>query len=225
MKLRKVCSLALALAMSLSLCVPVLADMPDASDSMTVTRSGGQGSVPVQLTTIGGGNPGGGDSGDEGDGGLAFKVKLPTALPAVVEADNTVHTATNAQIENLSAGPVAVTALKLSAANGWSIADYGADLSSRPIGEKSISLRINGLKSEANTANHVTYDRDAFMGEIREKAGTSYLWAANFNKGIPTPSRYGTMGIDYDIDIVPQNRSMNAETAVLAVLTVAFVYA
>ena len=212
MKLRKLCSLMLSLCLMLALAVPAFAATPDASDTQTITSSGAQGSVPVTLTTA--------------DGGLlTFKVTLPTTLPAVVDAANRVTTATNARITNLSAGPVEVSNLRLSTANGWSVADWGTDLSNRPVGDRTIALEINGLESDADASNYIRYNQRTFMREIRNATGDDYLWAADYSRGYAVASRYGSMGIDYDVDIAPQGRTMRAETALCAVFTVGFCYA
>ena len=200
------------------LCVPAFAanTEPSVPGSFTVTTSGKSGTVPVQITTS--------------DGGLlVFKVSLPTALPAYVDAHNQVYTADDAFIVNLSAGPVEVTSLALYSANGWDIVAYGTDLGSRPVGEKTVSMVINELKSTdgSRTGNHINYNQSTFMRAFRAETGASYLWSAQYNSrtGVTTPSDNGIMSIDYDIEIAPQGRSLYSETVSNAIFTVAFAYA
>lgn len=145
---------------------------------------------------------------------MTFRVTLPTALPAVVNEDNEVITATNARITNLSAGPVEVTSLRLVESNGWDIVTYGTDLSSMAIGTKKIAMEINGCRSNGSVASLIDYNQRTFMDEIYSTAGTDYLWANR--------SAYNSMAIDYNIEIVPQGRQMHHETAASAVFTVAF---
>lgn len=230
--MKRVLSSMAAMCMVLGLlCLPARAitTPPTVSDTITVTRSGQSAAVPVKVTSEAVHNPDSGDGDDGGHGYLSFKVSLPAQLPVCVDANNHVYTASNARIVNLSAGPVEVSNLTLRPASDWTVLPYSVDLSSRPVGEHSVSMKINGLQSTTadRNGNHIRYNQDVFMKAFSDTHnGAKYLWSAyhSLNTVRLTPHTNGIMDITYDLRMAPQLAQMSSVTVADVVFTVSFAY-
>lgn len=227
--MKRISSILLAACLVLGLCIPAYA-LPAWDDPVnTITSPGGTVSVPVNLTTVGdsGSNVGGVTVGTR----LNFKVQLPTNLPVSLNAENRSLTAMNAYITNLSSGAVEVTNVSIEPVNGWTVLDYGTDMSGNRVNTKSFSMRINGLSSQANGKNHMVFDQDRFMKAFAEESGTNYLWAATYGYNAATakwgaiPSKHGKARIFYDVAVPAQNRDLYNDTIANVLFTVGFAYA
>lgn len=139
--MKKILSITLALAMVMAMSVSAFAAAPSAATQTSpgITASGGSDTTEVTLT-IGSGD---GSSG-AGAGSGAFSVTVPTVLPFAVANDGTVATASDAKIVNGSNGPVKVTGVTATGANGWAIAASGTDFKTVPMNTKQFTMSING---------------------------------------------------------------------------------
>ena len=110
---KKTISLILAICMLASLAI-------SASAANTVDASGGTGTSSVTLSSTA-------DGSLDGDpAATKMSVSVPTVLPVAVGTDGTVSTATDAKIVNNSFGAVKVDSVSIEAAQGWSLAAFGA---------------------------------------------------------------------------------------------------
>ena len=110
---KKTISLILAICMIASLAI-------SASAANTVDASGGTGTSSVTLSSTA-------DGSLDGDpAATKMSVSVPTVLPVAVGTDGTVSTATDAKIVNNSFGAVKVDSVSIEAAQGWSLAAFGA---------------------------------------------------------------------------------------------------
>ena len=148
--MKKITTTILALAMILSLSVSAFAAAPSAATQTTpgITTSGGTDTTEVQLV-IGTGD----GASDSGSGSGAFSVTVPTVLPFAVANDGTVSVASNAKIINGSNGPVKVTSVTATGANGWAIVANGTNFKTVPMNTKSFTLTLNGDNFPAAAAN------------------------------------------------------------------------
>ena len=136
--MKKILSGVLSLCLAATMAAPAFAaDLSAAAE--TPVGSDGTGTSQVMLT-IGEGN--GADTPGSGNGN--FSVTVPTVLPFAVDNDGTVHVATNAKIVNKSNGPVEVSGVTATGANGWAIAANGTDFSRVPVDTKQFSFTLNG---------------------------------------------------------------------------------
>ena len=110
---KKIISLILAICMLASLAI-------SASAANTVDTSGGTGTSSVTLSSTADGSLGGDPAATK------MSVTVPTVLPIAVGTDGTVSTATDAKIINNSFGAVKVNNVSIEAAQGWSLAAFGA---------------------------------------------------------------------------------------------------
>lgn len=148
--MKKITTTILALAMILSLSVSAFAAAPSAATQTTpgITTSGGTDTTEVQLV-IGTGD----GTSDSGSGSGAFSVTVPTVLPFAVANDGTVSVASNAKIINGSNGPVKVTSVTATGANGWAIVANGTNFKTVPMNTKSFTLTLNGDNFPAAATN------------------------------------------------------------------------
>ena len=148
--MKKITTTILALAMILSLSVSAFAAAPSAATQTApgITTSGGTDTTEVQLV-IGTGD----GTSDSGSGSGAFSVTVPTVLPFAVANDGTVSVASNAKIINGSNGPVKVTSVTATGANGWAIVANGTNFKTVPMNTKSFTLTLNGDNFPAAAAN------------------------------------------------------------------------
>ena len=110
---KKIVSLILAICMLASLAI-------SASAANTVDTSGGTGTSSVTLSSTA-------DGSLDGDpAATKMSVSVPTVLPVAVGTDGTVSTASDAKIVNNSFGAVKVDSVSIEAAQGWSLAAFGA---------------------------------------------------------------------------------------------------
>ena len=110
---KKIVSLVLAICMIASLAI-------SASAANTVDTSGGTGTSSVTLSSTA-------DGSLDGDpAATKMSVSVPTVLPVAVGTDGTVSTASDAKIVNNSFGAVKVDSVSIEAAQGWSLAAFGA---------------------------------------------------------------------------------------------------
>ena len=110
---KKIISLVLAICMIASLAI-------SASAANTVDTSGGTGTSSVTLSSTA-------DGSFDGDpAATKMSVSVPTVLPVAVGTDGTVSTASDAKIVNNSFGAVKVDSVSIEAAQGWSLAAFGA---------------------------------------------------------------------------------------------------
>ena len=110
---KKIISLVLAICMMASLAI-------GASAANTVDTSGGTGTSSVTLSSTA-------DGSLDGDpAATKMSVSVPTVLPVAVGTDGTVSTASDAKIVNNSFGAVKVDSVSIEAAQGWSLAAFGA---------------------------------------------------------------------------------------------------
>lgn len=110
---KKIISLVLAICMIASLAI-------SASAANTVDTSGGTGTSSVTLSSTA-------DGSLDGDpAATKMSVSVPTVLPVAVGTDGTVSTASDAKIVNNSFGAVKVDSVSIEAAQGWSLAAFGA---------------------------------------------------------------------------------------------------
>lgn len=127
MKNQKLFGGLLALALVCTSVTPVFA--------ADITTSGGNSSVPVELTAK----------------AATFSVTVPTALPIDVAADGTVTTAPDIAIVNNSHGAVKVTNMTISGADAWEIVDFdSANMSAEKVGATKVAMQINGDKTTAD---------------------------------------------------------------------------
>lgn len=73
-----------------------------------------------------------------------FSVTVPAALPVSVDADGGVSVATDAKIENHSAGAVKLDSIRVEPQNDWTLAPWGTDYGKTAVDSKTFSLKING---------------------------------------------------------------------------------
>ena len=198
--INKLLSTAFALALTAVLAVPAFADPSAATQtSPGITTSGGTDSSEVTLT-IGTGD---GSSG-AGAGSGAFSVTVPTVLPFAVANDGTVSVASDAKIVNGSNGPVKVTNVTATGANGWAIVANGTNFKTIPMNTKSFALSLNGDNFPAaatNTASALTLT-PASWGQI---AGSN-----------------GELALTYSGDFAAQTTNLNSAKVADVVFTVAW---
>ncbi len=78
-----------------------------------------------------------------------FSVTVPAALSMTVSQHGVVHAATNAAIVNNSTGAVRVTALTVTAENGWTLAPYDTNMAAAKVDAKRIGFSLNNAKTTA----------------------------------------------------------------------------
>lgn len=78
-----------------------------------------------------------------------FSVTLPASLSMTVSQNGVVHAATNAAIVNNSTGAVRVTALTVTAENGWALVPYDTNMATAKVDAKRIGFSLNGAKTTA----------------------------------------------------------------------------
>ena len=172
--MKKTLSMILALTMVMALAVSAYADAPSAATQTSpgITASGGTDSSEVTLT-IGSGD---GSTG-AGAGSGAFSVTVPTVLPFHIANDGTVTVASDARIVNGSNGPVKVTSVTATGANGWAIVANGTNFKVVPMNTKSFTMTINGDSLPAaatNTASALTLTPTSW-GQIAGNGGALAL--------------------------------------------------
>lgn len=89
-----------------------------------------------------------------------FSVTVPASLSLVVSKNGEVYAAENAAIVNNSTGAVEVTAVTVTAANGWMLAPYTANMANTKVNTKLIGFSLNG----AGTTGHSNTENLTFPG-------------------------------------------------------------
>ena len=77
---------------------------------------------------------------------VSFSVTVPASLPVIVDENGSVHTA-DASIINHSTGDVQVTAVSLSAMNGWTIAPYTMNAARQKVDANRIGFSIRDVQT------------------------------------------------------------------------------
>lgn len=75
-----------------------------------------------------------------------FSVTVPVSLPLIVDENGAVHTA-SAEIVNNSTGAVKVSALTLTAKNGWQLVPFETDMAHAKVDAKQIGFALNGAET------------------------------------------------------------------------------
>ena len=118
--MKKITSMILAIVLCLSMCAFAFADEID--------EAGSTGSVPVTLTTE----------------AATFKVSVPASLVVDVASDGTVSVSNSARIINYSKGPVKVTAVNITPAEGWERVDYSTNYTGIGVNAQKFGMSLEG---------------------------------------------------------------------------------
>ena len=124
-----------------------------------------------------------------------FSVTVPASLTMTVSKYGEVYTSDNAVIVNNSTGAVEVTAVTVSAANGWTLVPYNTGMATAKVDTKLIGFSLNGAQSATTGSS-----------ETLSLTGT---WS------IPTGS---SLPLSYDAVVSAMSEAVNEQ-----VLTVVFV--
>ena len=81
-----------------------------------------------------------------------FSVTVPASLSLTVSEHGTVYAANNAAIVNNSTGTVAITAVTVTTANGWTLVPYHSNMAVAKVDSKQIGFSLNAVQS-SNTGN------------------------------------------------------------------------
>ena len=175
-----------------------------------ITRSGGSGTTPVNLTTTNGGI-----DGDGGDGGDVTPTKLnvtvPTSLPMAMSDDGTVVTATDCKIVNNSYGAVRVKSVTISAADDWNLTAFG-DKSSLA-GEKVDSNKLGFALSIGGGKQVMTVSDKATQQLITKPIDGCYMTGIGDAAG-------NFVSIDYDAIVTPLSGAVNNATVANVVFVI-----
>lgn len=137
-----------------------------------VTEAGSTGTTPVTLTTT----------------AATFSVTVPTGLGISVAADGTVTCADAAKIINNGAGAVKVTAISVEAADGWTIVNFGKDMSGVKVGAKEVGFEINELATTAEGALNTTNLATAFPAIAAKNDGATDELAITYDATVSAQS-------------------------------------
>ena len=125
-----------------------------------------------------------------------FNVTVPLSLPITIDTDGSILTADNVNIINNSAGPVSITGVQITGANGWKTAEFGTvDMTTSKVGSKDVSLKLGLGAATVETTGENTND---FTGTVRIAKGAS-------------------LPIIYDAE-VPAQKTANVGTQVASVI-------
>ena len=175
-----------------------------------ITRSGGSGTTPVNLTTTNGGI--GGDGGDGGDvTPTKLNVTVPTSLPMAMSDDGTVVTATDCKIVNNSYGAVRVKSVTISAADDWNLTAFG-DKSSLA-GEKVDSNKLGFALSIGGGKQVMTVSDKATQQLITNPIDGCYMTGIGDAAG-------NFVSIDYDAIVTPLSGAVNNATVANVVFVI-----
>lgn len=140
-------------ALSLLLCMSMA--FGQTAFAAEVNASGGDGTVPVELTAE----------------ATTFKVRVPTILPVDVDADGVVTVADDARLVNESAGPVRVSNVAVTNENGWVLQDWDSFVPEKAkVDAKQYAMVIRDDKSDGSD-NGLAFDPDHWP--VMTAAGTS----------------------------------------------------
>lgn len=180
---KKLGSILLAVAMCMSLAVPAFA--------ADITADNSTGTVPVVVTT-------------DASGDLTFKVTLPTSFDIAVDSNGAVTTTSGKKVTNASAGAVDIKNIEVTAANGWSLADFDDNFGKYGVGQKVIGMTLNNCKT---TTTGLAFTANQFVNDQSE----AYMWAGIGN-GITMPE-HNTIDLTYDAKLPGQNVAVSDTVA------------
>ena len=195
---KKIISIVLAICMLASLAI-------SASAANTVDASGGTGTSSVTLSSTADGSLDGDPSATK------MSVVVPTVLPIAVGTDGSVATASDAKIINNSYGAVKVNSVSIEAAQGWSLAAFGAK-------ETLAHEKVNGDKfgfsiSLGNGTAKQTDDKNASKQTLLDAAVEGC-----YMSGVGDTSA-NSIGIAYDAIVTPVSEAVT-NTSIASVLFV-----
>lgn len=180
---KKLGSILLAAAMCMSLAVPAFA--------ADITADNSTGTVPVVVTT-------------DASGDLTFKVTLPTSFDIAVDSNGAVTTTSGKKVTNASAGAVDIKNVEVTAANGWSLADFDDNFGKYGVGQKVIGMKLNNCKT---TTTGLAFTAAEFKNDQSE----AYMWAGIGN-GIAVPE-HNIIDLTYDAKLPGQNVAVSDTVA------------
>ena len=195
---KKIISLVLAVCLMASLAI-------GASAANTVDVAGGTGTSSVTLSSTADGSIGGDPAATK------MSVTVPTVLPVAVGVDGTVSTATDARIVNNSFGAVKVNSVSIEAAQGWSLAAFGAKETLAH--EKVNSNKFGFSISLGNGTAKQTDDKNASKQTLVDAAVEGC-----YMSGVGDTSA-NSIGITYDAIVTPVSEAVT-NTAIASVLFV-----
>jgi hypothetical protein len=76
-----------------------------------------------------------------------FSVTVPASLSIVMSESGEIHTASNAVIVNNSTAPVKVSAVTVTAANGWKIVPFSTNMATERVNSRLIGFSVNGCET------------------------------------------------------------------------------
>ena len=195
---KKIISLVLAICMLASLAI-------SASAANTVDASGGTGTSSVTLSSTADGSLDGDPSATK------MSVVVPTVLPIAVGTDGSVATASDAKIINNSYGAVKVNSVSIEAAQGWSLAAFGAKETLAH--EKVNSNKFGFSISLGNGTAKQTDDKNASKQTLLDAAVEGC-----YMSGVGDTSA-NSIGIAYDAIVTPVSEAVT-NTSIASVLFV-----
>ena len=195
---KKIVSLILAVCMIASLAI-------SASAANTVDASGGTGTSSVTLSSTADGSLDGDPSATK------MSVVVPTVLPIAVGTDGSVATASDAKIINNSYGAVKVNSVSIEAAQGWSLAAFGAKETLAH--EKVNSNKFGFSISLGNGTAKQTDDKNASKQTLLDAAVEGC-----YMSGVGDTSA-NSIGIAYDAIVTPVSEAVT-NTSIASVLFV-----
>ena len=195
---KKIVSLILAICMIASLAI-------SASAANTVDASGGTGTSSVTLSSTADGSLDGDPSATK------MSVVVPTVLPIAVGTDGSVATASDAKIINNSYGAVKVNSVSIEAAQGWSLAAFGAKETLAH--EKVNSNKFGFSISLGNGTAKQTDDKNASKQTLLDAAVEGC-----YMSGVGDTSA-NSIGIAYDAIVTPVSEAVT-NTSIASVLFV-----
>ena len=195
---KKIVSLILAICMIASLAI-------SASAANTVDASGGTGTSSVTLSSTADGSLDGDPSATK------MSVVVPTVLPIAVGTDGSVATASDAKIINNSYGAVKVNSVSIEAAQGWSLAAFGAKETLAH--EKVNSNKFGFSISLGNGTAKQTDDKNASKQTLLDAAVEGC-----YMSGVGDTSA-NSIGISYDAIVTPVSEAVT-NTSIASVLFV-----
>ena len=195
---KKIVSLILAICMLASLAI-------SASAANTVDVAGGTGTSSVTLSSTADGSLDGDPSATK------MSVVVPTVLPIAVGTDGSVATASDAKIINNSYGAVKVNSVSIEAAQGWSLAAFGAKETLAH--EKVNSNKFGFSISLGNGTAKQTDDKNASKQTLLDAAVEGC-----YMSGVGDTSA-NSIGIAYDAIVTPVSEAVT-NTSIASVLFV-----
>lgn len=107
-----------------------------------------------------------------------FSVTVPTELPIRMDKNGNITAGDNLFIENHSSKDVKVTAISVEGKNGWSIADYGDDFSTKGFNTKELGLSLRGDTTQAG--GHVALTPENWV--VRQEESLDIMASARLGR-------------------------------------------